>query len=59
MVSVSALFIYWTLQSPLQVQRFLVRLVLISLMLFLAMLFIRYFSLLWFGYLQHAERTRP
>jgi poly-beta-1,6 N-acetyl-D-glucosamine synthase len=56
-VVLTVLFIYWALNSPLQVQRFLVRLVLISLILFLAILFVRYFALLWFGYLQHAEKT--
>lgn len=57
MVIVTAIIIYWTLHSPLQVQRFLVRLVVISLLLFLVTLFVRYFTLLWFAYLQHAERT--
>ena len=52
----TALFILWALRSPDQVQQFLVRLVLISLIIFLAILFIRYFTLLWFAYLQHAER---
>ena len=56
-VGVTALFIYWAVHSPLQVQRFLVRLVLISLIIFLAILFVRYFALLWFGYLQHTEKT--
>jgi len=56
-VGTSGLFIYWAANSPLQVQRFLVRLVLISLIIFLAILFIRYFALLWFGYLQHTEKT--
>ncbi len=56
-VVATVLFIYWALNSPLQVQRFLVRLVMISLILFLAILFVRYFTLLWFGYLQHAEKT--
>lgn len=57
MVTVSVLLIYWAVNSPLQVQRFLVRLVLISLIIFLAILFARYFALLWFGYLQHTEKT--
>jgi poly-beta-1,6 N-acetyl-D-glucosamine synthase len=56
-VGTSGVFIYWAANSPLQVQRFLVRLVLISLIIFLAILFIRYFALLWFGYLQHTEKT--
>jgi poly-beta-1,6 N-acetyl-D-glucosamine synthase len=50
----------WALNSPLSVQRFLVRLVVISLIIFLAILFMRYFSLLWFGFLQLLEKTmRP
>lgn len=50
----------WALQSPLTVQRFLVRLVVISLIIFLAILFVRYFSLLWFAFLQLLEKTmRP
>ncbi len=56
-VAVTGLLIYWAINSPLQVQRFLVRLVLISLIIFLAILFSRYFALLWFGYLQHTEKT--
>ena len=52
----TALFVVWALRSPDQVQAFLVRLVLISLIIFLAILFVRYFTLLWFAYLQHAER---
>ncbi|MEJ2237994.1 MAG: glycosyltransferase [Gemmatimonadales bacterium] len=56
-VSITVLLIYWAINSPLQVQRFLVRLVLISLIIFLALLFSRYFALLWFGYLQHTEKT--
>ena len=50
-------FTVWALQSPLDVQRFLVRLVLISLIIFLAVLFVRYFTLLWFGFLQLLEKT--
>lgn len=49
--------IAWALASPLQVQTFLVRLVVVSLILFLGMLYIRYFTLLWFGYLQHTEQS--
>ncbi|MFQ5890260.1 MAG: glycosyltransferase [Gemmatimonadota bacterium] len=52
----SVLFILWVLRSPDQVRAFLIRLVLVSLIIFLAILFIRYFTLLWFGYLQHTER---
>ena len=56
-VLATVLFVYWAIHSPLQVQRFLVRLVLISLIIFLAILFVRYFALLWFSYLQHAEKV--
>ncbi|MDT8340904.1 MAG: glycosyltransferase [Longimicrobiales bacterium] len=44
------------LASP-GVQAVLVRGVAVSLVLFLIILFIRYFSLLWFAYLGHAERN--
>ncbi|MDH3455377.1 MAG: glycosyltransferase family 2 protein [Gemmatimonadota bacterium] len=47
----------WALNSPLSVQRLLVRLVVISLIIFLAVLFARYFSLLWFAFLQLLEKT--
>ncbi len=56
LVGLTAGFIAWAIHSPAQVQTFLVRLVLISLILFLAILFARYFTLLWFAYLQHAEQ---
>lgn len=56
LVAGTAAFIAWAVRSPVQVQDFVVRLVLISLILFLAILFLRYFTLLWFAYLQHAER---
>lgn len=48
--------IYWVVNSPDQVRVFLVRLVLISLVLFLGILLVRYFTLLWFGFMQHTER---
>lgn len=48
--------IYWAVNSPDQVRVFLVRLVLISLVIFLGILLIRYFTLLWFGFMQHTER---
>ena len=57
MVVATIVFIVWALRSPPAVQAFLVRLVLVSLLIFLAILFIRYFSLLWFAYLGHAERN--
>jgi poly-beta-1,6-N-acetyl-D-glucosamine synthase len=57
MVVATIVFIVWALRSPPAVQAFLVRLVLVSLLIFLAILFVRYFSLLWFAYLGHAERN--
>jgi cellulose synthase/poly-beta-1,6-N-acetylglucosamine synthase-like glycosyltransferase len=48
--------IYWAVNSPDQVRVFLVRLVLISLVIFLGILLVRYFTLLWFGFMQHTER---
>ena len=57
MVVTTIVFILWALRSPPAVQAFLVRLVMVSLLIFLAILFIRYFALLWFAYLGHAERN--
>ena len=57
MVVATVVFILWALRSPVAVQTFLVRVVLVSLLIFLAILFIRYFALLWFAYLGHAERN--
>ena len=57
MVVSTIVFILWALRSPPAVQAFLVRLVFVSLLIFLAILFIRYFILLWFAYLGHAERN--
>ncbi len=57
MVVATIVFIIWALRSPPAVQAFLIRLVLVSLLIFLAILFIRYFALLWFAYLGHAERN--
>jgi poly-beta-1,6-N-acetyl-D-glucosamine synthase len=54
-VGSTAGFIFWAIHSPAQVQHFLVRAVVVSLVVFLGILFVRYFTLLWFGYLQHAE----
>lgn len=56
-VGMSVAFFIWVLQSPDQVRVFLIRLVLISLVIFLGILLIRFFTLLWFGFLQHAERN--
>ncbi|MGD2122441.1 MAG: glycosyltransferase [Gemmatimonadota bacterium] len=57
MVVATIVFIIWALRSPASVQTFLIRVVLVSLLIFLAILFIRYFALLWFAYLGHAERN--
>jgi poly-beta-1,6 N-acetyl-D-glucosamine synthase len=57
MVVATVVFIVWALRSPAAVQALLVRIVLVSLLIFLAILFIRYFALLWFAYLGHAERN--
>lgn len=48
--------VLWTLNSPDQVRVFLMRLVLISLVIFLGILLLRYFTLLWFAFMQHTER---
>jgi cellulose synthase/poly-beta-1,6-N-acetylglucosamine synthase-like glycosyltransferase len=55
-IGVTAAFFWWVVRSPDQVRVFLIRLVLISLVIFLGILLIRFFTLLWFGFLQHAER---
>lgn len=57
LVVATVVFILWALRSPPAVQSLLVRVVLVSLLLFLAILFVRYFTLLWFAYLGHAERN--
>ncbi len=57
MVVATIVFILWAVRSPPATQAFLVRLVLVSLLIFLAILFTRYFALLWFAYLGHAERN--
>ena len=57
MVVATIVFILWALRSPPEVQAVLVRVVLVSLLIFLAILFARYFALLWFAYLGHAERN--
>jgi len=57
MVVATIVFVIWAVRAPAATQAFLLRLVLVSLLLFLAILFIRYFSLLWFAYLGHAERN--
>jgi poly-beta-1,6 N-acetyl-D-glucosamine synthase len=57
MVLGTAAFVQWALGSPPEVQVVLLRVVMVSLLIFLAILFLRYFTLLWFAYLQHVERT--
>jgi len=56
-VVATVVFIIWAVRAPPSTQVILLRLVLVCLLLFLAILFIRYFTLLWFAYLGHAERN--
>ncbi len=56
LVGVTAACIVWAVRSPVQVQMFLIRLVVVSLIIFLGIIFLRYFTLLWFAYLHHAEK---
>lgn len=53
----SALLFLWVFKSPGQMREVALRLVFVSLLVFLIILFARYFSLLWFGYLQHMEQS--
>jgi biofilm PGA synthesis N-glycosyltransferase PgaC len=53
----TALFVIWAVRSPPSVQATLLKIVFVSLLIFLAILFVRYFALLWFAYLEHAERN--
>ena len=55
--ALSAAFFLWVLRTPEAIRSFLVRAVLVSLVLFLVILFVRYFSLLWFAYLQATEEN--
>jgi poly-beta-1,6 N-acetyl-D-glucosamine synthase len=57
LVVATIVFILWALRASPDTQAFLLRLVLVSLIIFLAILFVRYFTLLWFAYLGHAERN--
>ena len=50
-------FVVWAILADADVQRWMIRLVVVSLILFLVLLFLRYFALLWFSYLGHAERN--
>ncbi|MGD2068519.1 MAG: glycosyltransferase family 2 protein [Gemmatimonadota bacterium] len=57
LVLVSAGFVTWAFLAGPAVQAFLIRAVMVSLVLFLVLLFTRYFVLIWFAYLGHAERN--
>lgn len=50
-------FIVWAILVGPEIQQLLVRMVVVSLIIFLVLLFLRYFGLLWFSYLGHAERN--
>lgn len=56
-VLLTAVFIVWAISVGPEVQRLLVRGVVVGLIVFLTILFLRYFALLWFSYLGHAERN--
>jgi cellulose synthase/poly-beta-1,6-N-acetylglucosamine synthase-like glycosyltransferase len=56
-VGITIVFVIWALLAGPDIQRFLVRMVVVSLIIFLVILFLRYFALLWFAYLGHAERN--
>jgi biofilm PGA synthesis N-glycosyltransferase PgaC len=56
-VWVISAFIIWLVYASPDVQRLVVRGVVVVLIIFLVILFLRYFSLLWFAYLGHAERN--
>lgn len=50
-------FVVWAILVGPEIQRIIVRAVVVVLIIFLTILFVRYFSLLWFSYLGHAERN--
>ena len=54
-VAIGTLLLVWASRAPMEVQSFVVRLSIVTLVLFLIILIARYFTLLWFGYLQHME----
>lgn len=56
-VGVTIGFIVVALLVGPDIQRVVVRMVVVSLVIFLFILFLRYFALLWFSYLGHAERN--
>lgn len=53
----SAVLFLWMFRSPGQVREVALRVAFVSLLVFLIILFARYFTLLWFGYLQHMEQS--
>jgi len=57
LVGVTVGFVVWALLAGPDIQRVMVRMVVVSLVIFLFLLFLRYFALLWFSYLGHAERN--
>jgi poly-beta-1,6 N-acetyl-D-glucosamine synthase len=50
-------FVVWAILVGPDIQRLIVRAVVVTLIIFLVILFLRYFALLWFSYLGHAERN--
>jgi len=56
-VLLTTVFVIWALTVGPDVQRLIVRGVVVGLIVFLTILFLRYFALLWFAYLGHAERN--
>jgi cellulose synthase/poly-beta-1,6-N-acetylglucosamine synthase-like glycosyltransferase len=57
LVVVTVAFVIWAAGSPPEQQALILRVVMVSLVIFVAILFLRYFTLLWFAYLEHAERN--
>ncbi|MDX1495738.1 MAG: glycosyltransferase [Longimicrobiales bacterium] len=56
-VALTLAFVVWAVLVGPEIQRLIVRAVVVTLVIFLVILFLRYFSLLWFSYLGHAERN--
>lgn len=56
-VVLTAVFVVGAIFATPRIQEILVRAVLVTLVIFLIILFVRYFALLWFAYLGHAERN--
>jgi cellulose synthase/poly-beta-1,6-N-acetylglucosamine synthase-like glycosyltransferase len=57
LVIATVAFVLWAMRSPPEMQALILRVVMVSLIIFVAILFLRYFTLLWFAYLEHAERN--